>query len=54
MGFGGIHAARVLAAQGLEVVLVDRNNYHLFQPLLYQVATAGRAGSRNLNSAISG
>lgn len=41
MGFGGIHAARVLAGQGLEVVLIDRNNYHLFQPLLYQVATAG-------------
>jgi NADH dehydrogenase len=41
MGFGGIRAARVLAGRGHEVVLVDRNNYHLFQPLLYQVATAG-------------
>jgi NADH:quinone reductase (non-electrogenic) len=41
MGFGGIRAARELAGQGCEVVLVDRNNYHLFQPLLYQVATAG-------------
>lgn len=41
MGFGGIRAARVLAGKGLDVVLVDRNNYHLFQPLLYQVATAG-------------
>lgn len=41
MGFGGIRAARELAGQGLEVVLIDRNNYHLFQPLLYQVATAG-------------
>ncbi|MDR3581375.1 MAG: NAD(P)/FAD-dependent oxidoreductase [Oryzomonas sp.] len=41
MGFGGIHAARVLAGKGLDVILVDRNNYHLFQPLLYQVATAG-------------
>ena len=41
MGFGGIRAARVLAGSGLDVVLVDRNNYHLFQPLLYQVATAG-------------
>ena len=40
MGFGGIRAARVLADNGLDVVLVDRNNYHLFQPLLYQVATA--------------
>ena len=41
MGFGGIRAARVLAGEGHDVVLVDRNNYHLFQPLLYQVATAG-------------
>lgn len=41
MGFGGIRAARVLAGKGLDVILVDRNNYHLFQPLLYQVATAG-------------
>jgi NADH dehydrogenase len=41
MGFGGIHTARILAGKGLDVVLVDRNNYHLFQPLLYQVATAG-------------
>src|SRR6185369_14415992 len=36
-----IRAARVLAGKGNEIVLVDRNNYHLFQPLLYQVATAG-------------
>jgi NADH dehydrogenase len=41
MGFGGIRAARILAGKGHDVVLVDRNNYHLFQPLLYQVATAG-------------
>ena len=41
MGFGGIRAARALAGKGHDVVLVDRNNYHLFQPLLYQVATAG-------------
>ena len=41
MGFGGINAARELAGSGLDVVLLDRNNYHLFQPLLYQVATAG-------------
>ena len=40
MGFGGINAARELAGSGLEVLLIDRNNYHLFQPLLYQVATA--------------
>jgi len=41
MGFGGIRTARVLAGKGHDVILVDRNNYHLFQPLLYQVATAG-------------
>ncbi len=41
MGFGGVRAARELAGKNLEVILVDRNNYHLFQPLLYQVATAG-------------
>jgi len=40
MGFGGLRAARALAGKGLEVVLLDRQNYHLFQPLLYQVATA--------------
>lgn len=41
MGFAGIHAAQELAGSNLEVLLLDRNNYHLFQPLLYQVATAG-------------
>lgn len=40
-GFGGIRTARGLAGSSLDVVLVDRHNYHLFQPLLYQVATAG-------------
>jgi NADH dehydrogenase len=41
MGFGGLSAAKTLAGSGLEIVMVDRHNYHLFQPLLYQVATAG-------------
>jgi NADH dehydrogenase len=41
MGFGGIRAAHVLAGKGFDLLLIDRNNYHLFQPLLYQVATAG-------------
>lgn len=41
MGFGGMNAAQELAGSNLEVLLLDRNNYHLFQPLLYQVATAG-------------
>jgi len=40
-GFGGLHAARALAGGAVRVTLVDRHNYHLFQPLLYQVATAG-------------
>lgn len=40
-GFGGLRAARSLAKAPVRVTLVDRNNYHLFQPLLYQVATAG-------------
>jgi NADH dehydrogenase len=41
-GFAGLNAAKALANhQNLQVVLVDRRNHHLFQPLLYQVATAG-------------
>ena len=41
-GFAGLNAAKVLANhEGLRVVLIDHRNHHLFQPLLYQVATAG-------------
>ena len=40
MGFGGMEAARHLGNSELEVLILDRHNYHLFQPLLYQVATA--------------
>ena len=40
-GFAGLHAARELAGEPVRVTLIDRNNYHKFQPLLYQVATAG-------------
>ncbi len=40
-GFGGLHAARELDGAPVQVTLVDRWNYHLFQPLLYQVAMAG-------------
>ncbi|HLB49979.1 MAG TPA: NAD(P)/FAD-dependent oxidoreductase, partial [Anaerolineales bacterium] len=40
-GFGGLRAARALRDAPVRVVLTDRRNYHLFQPLLYQVATAG-------------
>ncbi len=44
-GFGGIHAARTLKSAEVDVTLVDRTNHHLFQPLLYQVATATLAPS---------
>jgi len=40
-GFGGLSAARELARHDVEIVLIDKQNHHLFQPLLYQVATAG-------------
>jgi NADH dehydrogenase len=40
-GFGGIEAVRALSKAPVEITLVDRTNHHLFQPLLYQVATAG-------------
>jgi NADH dehydrogenase len=40
-GFGGLAAARGLARADVEVTVIDRRNHHLFQPLLYQVATAG-------------
>ena len=40
-GFGGLNAARMLRNAPVRVTLIDRNNHHLFQPLLYQVATAG-------------
>jgi NADH dehydrogenase len=40
-GFGGLYAARALGAAPVRVTVVDRRNHHLFQPLLYQGATAG-------------
>src|SRR5688500_13830913 len=40
-GFGGLAAAHGLAGAAVDVTVIDRRNYHLFQPLLYQVATAG-------------
>ena len=42
-GFAGLWAVRALASAPVRVTLVDRRNHHLFQPLLYQVATAGLA-----------
>lgn len=40
-GFGGLAAAKALSGDDVEVALIDRNNFHTFQPLLYQVATSG-------------
>ena len=40
-GFGGLYAARALKRADVRVTVIDRRNHHLFQPLLYQVATAG-------------
>jgi len=40
-GFGGLKLARYLARKDFQVILLDKNNYHSFQPLFYQVATAG-------------
>src|ERR1700694_5490795 len=39
-GFGGLYAAKALKRAPVHVTVIDRLNYHLFQPLLYQVATA--------------
>src|SRR5438093_2063605 len=39
-GFGGLEAAKKLACKNVDLTVIDRTNYHLFQPLLYQVATA--------------
>ena len=38
-GFGGLNAALKLGKKGIDVTVLDRRNFHLFQPLLYQVAT---------------
>src|ERR1700691_4815515 len=40
-GFGGLNAATALARADVKITVVDQKNYHTFQPLLYQVATAG-------------
>src|SRR5277367_209713 len=44
-GFAGVAAARALAQSEADVILIDRRNHHIFQPLLYQVATAVLAPS---------
>lgn len=45
-GFGGLEAARKLANAPVEITIIDRHNYHLFQPLLYQIAIAGLVPSQ--------
>src|SRR5207253_4095630 len=45
-GFGGLAAAKALGKAPVEVILIDRTNHHVFQPLLYQVATSVLAPSQ--------
>jgi NADH dehydrogenase len=45
-GFGGLEAAQRLAKAPVRITLIDKHNYHLFQPLLYQVAIAGLVPSQ--------
>lgn len=47
-GFGGLNAAKTLASAPLRITVIDRRNHHTFQPLLYQVATAGLSPERLL------
>ena len=44
-GFAGLFAVQAMTKLAAKIILIDRHNYHLFQPLLYQVATAGLAPS---------
>src|SRR5690625_4223597 len=41
VGFAGLNIAKNLSGQDFQIVMIDKHNYHTFQPLLYQVATAG-------------
>ncbi len=52
-GFGGLAAAKALGKAPVEVILIDRTNHHVFQPLLYQVATSVLAPSQ-MSSPIRG
>ena len=49
-GFGGLFAARKLKDENVDVTLIDRTNHHLFQPLLYQVATGILSSALNLQT----
>ena len=44
-GFGGLECTRALSGAGVTITIIDRRNHHLFQPLLYQVATTSLATS---------
>ena len=44
-GFGGLYTAKALKQSSVQVTLIDKRNFHLFQPLLYQVATGGLSPS---------
>ena len=46
-GFGGLNAAQTLAHAPVKITIIDRKNFHTFQPLLYQVATAGLSPGRS-------
>lgn len=52
-GFGGLYAARALRHPKVEIALIDKRNYHLFQPLLYQVAT-GSLSPANISAPLRG
>lgn len=47
-GFGGLRAAQALKSESGDVTLIDRRNYHLFQPLLYQIATSLSPGHKEV------
>ena len=50
-GFGGLAAAKALKKAPAEIILIDRTNHHVFQPLLYQVATSVRPQPNWLSAA---
>ncbi|WP_144870360.1 FAD-dependent oxidoreductase, partial [Hyella patelloides] len=52
-GFGGLYAAQTLAKGAVKVTLIDKRNFHVFQPLLYQVATGGISPT-NISSPLRG
>ena len=51
-GFGGLYAAQSFKTAPVGVTLIDRRNFHLFQPLLYQVATGALSPARNVSTSL--